>query len=173
MMQKNPERFEHKKEKEFDEKVIKINRVSKKTKGGNKLSFSVLMVIGDRKGRVGVGLGKAAGVPEAMKKASVNARKKLIKVPTQGNTISREMKYKKGAATIFLKPAAPGTGLIAGTSVKAVIELSGIRDILSKVIGTTNQTMNVYATYEALQALNYADAVYQERRGKKEDKKKD
>lgn len=140
-------------EKEFEEKVIQISRVSKKTKGGNKLSFSVLMVVGDKKGRVGIGLGKASGVPEAMRKASTNGKKKLIRIPLKGNTIAREIKYKNGAALVFLKPAAPGTGVIAGGPVKAVIEVSGIKDILSKVLGSNNQMANVYTTFKALKKL--------------------
>lgn len=176
-MSKPKRGFREKKQKEFEEKVIKISRVSKKTKGGNKLSFSVLMVVGDRKGRVGIGMGKAAGVPEAMKKASTNARKKLIRVPTKGNTIPQEITHKRGAALVFLKPAAPGTGLIAGASVKAVVELAGIRDILSKVLGSTNQIINVYATYEALGKLaerqKIQKARYLSKKGLKEESKKE
>lgn len=153
-----------KKEKEFEEKVVKISRVSKKTKGGNRLSFSVLMVVGDKKGRVGIGLGKAAGVPEAMKKASANGKKKMIRVPIKGKTIPREIKYKRGAALIFLKPAAPGTGIIAGGAIKAVIGVTGITDILSKVIGSNNPTANVYATFEALKALNIWDEIRKKRK---------
>lgn len=149
----NRKREKKKEEKEFEEKVIDISRVSKKTKGGNKLSFSVVMVVGDRKGRVGIGKGKAAGVPEAMQKAAKAGKKKMVKVPMKGNTIPREIKHKRGAAIVFLKPAAPGTGIIAGGAVKAVVEVAGIKDVLSKVLGTMNKKANVYATLEALEEI--------------------
>ena len=117
------------------------------------MSFSVVMVVGDKKGRVGVGRGKAAGVPDAMRKALVDAKKKMIKVTLKGNTLPREITYKKGAARIFLKPAVPGTGVIAGGAVKAVLEVAGVRDVLSKVLGTMNQTVNAYTTLEALKEI--------------------
>ena len=153
-----------KQEKEFEEKVVQISRVSKKTKGGNKLSFAVMMVSGDRKGRVGVGLGKAAGVPEAMKKASINSKKHLIKIPMKGNTIPCEIKHKKGAAIVFLKPAPAGTGVIAGGSVKAVLELAGVRDVLSKIIGSNNHIANVYATIEAMKKMIVWSNLQQDRK---------
>jgi len=149
--------------KEFVEQVVQINRVSKKTKGGNKLSFSVLMVIGDKKGRVGAGLGKASSVPEAMEKAVAKAKKRLIKVPMKGNTIPREITYKKGAALIFLKPAVSGTGVIAGGAVKTVLETAGIRDVISKVLGTNNKISNVYATIGALKEISYWKQVQEAR----------
>ncbi|KKP69677.1 30S ribosomal protein S5 [candidate division CPR3 bacterium GWF2_35_18] len=157
-----------KNEKEFEEKVIQISRVSKKTKGGNKLSFSVLMVVGDKKGRVGIGLGKASGVPEAMRKASANGKKKMIRVPLKGNTIAREISFKNGAALVFLKPAAPGTGVIAGGPVKAVIEVAGIRDILSKVLGSNNQMANVYTTFKALKKLGSWNEIRNQRMGERQ-----
>lgn len=162
-----------KEEKEFEEKIIKINRVSKKTKGGNRLSFSALMVLGDKKGRVGVGLGKASDVPGAMKKAVVDAKKKMIKVPLRGNTIAREITYKDGAVLLFLKPAAPGTGLIAGGTVKAVLEAAGVRDVLSKILGTMNQTNNAYAVIEALKEISSWNEIQKFRQGINEGKKKD
>ncbi len=135
---------------EFDEKVIQINRVSKKTKGGNKIGFSVLMVVGDRKGRVGVGLGGAPDVSSAVRKAVVYAKKHLITVPMKGRTIPHEVRLKRGAAYVLLKPAPAGTGVIAGGAVRAVVEAAGIRDVVSKILGSKNQASNVYATLEAL-----------------------
>ncbi len=140
-------------EKEFEEKVVQVNRVSKKTKGGNRIGFSVLMVAGDRKGRVGVGLGKAPDVVSAIKKGLTRAKKHLIQVPMKGTTIPHEVYMKKGAAKVLLKPAPPGTGVIAGGAVRAVVDAAGIRDIVSKVLGTNNQASNVYATIEALKRL--------------------
>jgi len=132
---------------EFEEKVIQVNRVSKKTKGGNKIGFSVLMVVGDRKGRVGVGLGGAPDVASAVRKAVVYARKRMITVPMKGTTIPHEVRIKRGAAQVLLKPAPPGTGVIAGGAVR---EAAGIRDVVSKILGSKNQASNVYATLEAL-----------------------
>ncbi len=137
-------------ESEFAEKIVQINRVSKKTKGGNKIGFSVLVVAGDRKGRVGVGLGGAPDVSSAVRKAVTYAKKHLITVPMRGTTIPHEIRLKRGAAQILLKPAPPGTGVIAGGAVRAVVEAAGIRDIVSKILGSKNQASNVYATLEAL-----------------------
>jgi small subunit ribosomal protein S5 len=142
-----------KESKEFEEKVVQVNRVSKKTKGGNKIGFSVLVVVGDRKGRVGVGLGKAPEVQPAIRKAVSYAKKHLINVPLTGTTIPHEILIKRGAARVFLKPASPGTGVIAGGAVRAVVEAAGIHDILSKALGTSNQASNVYAALEALKSL--------------------
>lgn len=138
---------------EFSEKVIQVNRVSKKTTGGNKIGFSVLMVVGDKKGRVGVGLGKAADVAASVRKASSFARKHMITVPMVRTTIPHEVRIKKGAAKILLKPAPAGTGIRAGGAVRAVVEAAGIRDIVSKILGTDNKASNVYATFEALKTL--------------------
>lgn len=138
---------------EFDEKVIQISRVSKKTKGGNKMGFSILMVVGDRKGRVGVGLGKAGDVMSAMRKGVKKARKHLITVPLNGTTIPFSIRVKKGAGEVLLKPAPKGSGVIAGGPIRAVVEAAGVRDISSKSLGTTNQASNVYATFEALRQI--------------------
>lgn len=138
---------------EFDEKTIQVNRVSKKTKGGNRASFSVLVVVGDKKGRVGVGLGKAADVTSAMRKASSYAQKHLITVAMKGRTIPHEVRVKVGAAQVIMKPAPDGTGVIAGGPVRAVVEAAGIRDIVSKILGTKNKASNVYAAFEALKRL--------------------
>lgn len=140
-------------ETEFDEKVVQVNRVSKKTAGGNKIGFSVLVVVGDKNGRVGVGLGKAPGVRDAITKGSAYAKKHLISVPMVGTTIPYDVYVKRGAAKVLLKPASRGTGVIAGGAVRAVVGAAGIRDILSKVLGTSNQASNVYATLEALKTF--------------------
>jgi small subunit ribosomal protein S5 len=138
---------------EFEEKVVQVNRVSKKTKGGNKIGFSVLVVIGDKKGKVGVGLGGAPDVSSAVKKAVSYAKKHMIIVPMKDRTIPHEVRIKRGAAIIMIKPAPPGTGVIAGGAVRAVVEAAGIRDIVSKILGSKNQASNVYATMEALKKL--------------------
>lgn len=139
--------------KEFEEKIVQVNRVSKKTQGGNRIGFSVLVVVGDRKGRVGVGLGKAPDVSNAIRKGSVYAKKHLIRVPMIGSTIPHQIFTKLGAAKILLKPAPEGTGVIAGGAVRAVVEAAGIRNIVSKILGTGNQASNVYATFESLKRL--------------------
>ncbi len=140
-------------EKEFEEKVIQINRVSKKTKGGNRLAFSALVVVGDKKGRVGVGLGKSRDVASAIRKAITYAKKHLITVPLIRGTIPHDTLTKRGAAKILLKPAPEGAGVIAGGAVRAVVEAAGIRNISSKVLGTRNKASNVHATLEALRGL--------------------
>jgi small subunit ribosomal protein S5 len=139
---------------EFDEKVVQVNRVSKKTKGGNKIGFSVLVVVGDKKGKVGVGLGGAPDVSSSVKKAVSYAKKHMITVPMNRKTIPHEVYVKLGAAQILLKPAPPGTGVIAGGAVRAVVEAAGIRDVVSKILGSKNQASNVYATMEALRRLH-------------------
>lgn len=139
--------------KEFEDKVVQVNRVSKKTKGGNRMGFSVVVVVGDRKGRVGVGLGKAPDVASAIRKGSNYAKKHLIDVPMKGTTIPHDVFVKLGAAKILLKPAPKGTGVIAGGPVRAVIEAAGIRDVVSKILGTNNQASNVYAALHALKQL--------------------
>lgn len=139
---------------EYIEKVVQVNRVSKKTKGGDKRSLSVIVVAGDRKGHVGVGLGKAADVQSAVRKATVYAKKHLITVPLKDNrTIPHAINIKWGAAKLFLKPAPAGTGIIAGGAVRVVVEAAGISDVVSKILGTSNQASNVYATLEALKRL--------------------
>ncbi|MCX6816917.1 MAG: 30S ribosomal protein S5 [Candidatus Beckwithbacteria bacterium] len=144
-------RYEEKKE--FEEKIIQINRVSKKTKGGNQIGFSILMVVGDKKGRVGVGLGKAPDVLSGIKKAVRRAKKNLFKVNMKGTTIPYDIRVKFGAAEILLKPAPPGSGVIAGGAVRAVMEAAGITNVSSKVLGTKNQATNVYCTIKALKLL--------------------
>lgn len=139
---------------EFAEQVVKINRVSKKTKGGNKIGFSALTVVGDKKGRVGVGLGKAPDVSSSIRKGILLAKKHLIKVPLINGTIPFRIDVKLGAAKIMLKPAPPGSGVIAGGAVRSVVSAAGIQNISSKVLGTKNQASNVYATLFALKKLS-------------------
>lgn len=138
---------------EFEEKIVQVNRVSKKTKGGNKIGFSVLAVVGDKKGRVGVGLGNGPDVSGAVRKGVSYAKKHLITVPMKGRTIPHEVLVKRGAAKVLLRPAPPGTGVIAGGAVRAVVAACGIHDIVSKILGSKNQASNVYATMEALKKL--------------------
>lgn len=138
---------------EYEEKIVQVNRVSKKTKGGNKIGFSVLVVVGDKKGKVGVGLGKAPNVSFAIKKAVTLAKKHFIEVPIVRGTIPMEVRVKLGAARVLLKPAPLGSGVIAGGAVRSVVEAAGIHNISSKVLGTKNQASNVYATMEGLRML--------------------
>lgn len=152
-------------EPEFEEKIVQVKRVSKKTKGGNRIGFSVLTVVGDRKGRVGVGLGKAPTVRDAIGKGFARAKKDLITVPLQGTTIPHRILIKKGAAQVLLKPAPEGTGLRTGGAVRAVVEVAGIRDLVSKILGTRNRASNVYATFSALRKLRPASQVAAVRKG--------
>lgn len=140
-------------EKEFMEKVIQVNRVSKKTKGGNNVSFTTLIVVGDKKGRVGVAMGKAPDVLSSIKKGVRRAKKNLIRVPIDQGTIPFALKFKRGAAKVYLKPAPNGSGIIAGGAVRAVVEAAGITDIVGKILGSNNQINNVYATYEAMKEM--------------------
>lgn len=143
---------------DFEEKIVKINRVSKKTAGGNRFGFSVLVVVGDKKGRVGVGLGKAPDVARGIRKASSYARRHLISVPLKNGTIPHEVLVKVGAAKVLLKPASPGTGLVAGGPVRAVLEAAGVKNVVSKILGTSNQASNVYATLEAIKRLRFSSS---------------
>lgn len=144
----------NKEPKEFDEKVIKISRVSKKTKGGNKVGFTALVVIGDHKGRVGVALGKAGDVLSAIKKGVRKSKKRLVTIPlAHGRTIAHEYRSKYGASILVLKPAPQGTGVIAGGSVRAVLELAGVKDVVAKTLGTNNKLTNVKNTFNALKQM--------------------
>lgn len=148
-----PKRRDQAKEDGLDKKIVSIRRVTRVYKGGKRMRLSVLVVAGDRNGRVGAGIGKGADVRTAEEKAYKQAKKNMVTINRKGNTIPHTLNHKKGAAKVFLKPAAPGTGVIAGGAVRAVVELAGIKDILSKVLGTSNKNSNVYATIEALQTL--------------------
>lgn len=140
-------------EDKFEEKIVQINRISKKTKGGNKVRFAALVVVGNRQGKVGVGLGKSADVSSAIIKGVAQAKKKLIDVPIVNDTIPHKILIKQGASTVLLKPAPQGTGIIAGGAVRSVVEAAGIRNVSSKILGTSNKASNVHATFEALGRL--------------------
>lgn len=150
----NRNRFANATPSEFEEQVVQINRVSKKTKGGNKVGFSALTVVGDQKGRVGVGLGKAPDVSSAIRKGMSYAKRHLIDVPLTHGTIPFRIDIKLGAAKVMLKPAPPGSGIIAGGAVRAVVSAAGIQNISSKVLGTENKLSNIYATLEALKRVS-------------------
>ena len=137
----------------LNDKLVYINRVTKVVKGGKRLSFSALVVTGDGNGHVGMGVGKANSVPEAISRASASAKKSLIKVPLLRTTIPHEVRVRFGAAVVLLKPAAPGTGLIAGGSIRAVAEAAGIKDILTKSLGSPNRINTAKATMLALSRL--------------------
>jgi small subunit ribosomal protein S5 len=137
----------------LNDKLVNINRVSKVVKGGRRLSFSALVVTGDGNGHVGVGIGKANEVPIAISKASAIAKKNLVKIPLSGNTIPYQILVKYGAAKVFLKPAAPSVGVIAGGSIRAVVEAAGIKDILTKSLGSPNKINTAKATILALSQL--------------------
>ena len=151
---------------ELKEKVVAINRVAKVVKGGRTFRFSAVVVVGDEQGHIGVGNGKAAEVPDAIKKAIEDAKKNLVTVPIVGTTIPHEFVGRFGSAQVVLRPAAEGSGVIAGGSVRPVLELAGYKDINTKVIGTNNPRNVVYATIEALKNMSTIQEVAK-KRGKK------
>ncbi|HHT82409.1 MAG TPA: 30S ribosomal protein S5 [Acholeplasmataceae bacterium] len=156
-MQREPRRQAE--EKEFEERVVHINRVTKVVKGGRRFRFSALVVVGDREGRVGFGTGKAQEVPDAIKKAVEAAKANLIEVPRVGTTIPHEATGVFGAGRVFMRPASEGTGVIAGGAVRAIFELAGINDVLSKSLGTATPINVVRATFDALERLRTVEQV--------------
>ena len=146
-------------QKEFEEQVISINRVTKVVKGGRRFRFAALVVVGDRKGRVGIGTGKANEVPDAIKKAVEDAKKNIFTVPVIGTTIPHEITGKYGAGSVYMRPASEGTGVIAGGATRAILELAGISDILTKCLGSRTKINVVRATVDALQNLRTVESV--------------
>jgi small subunit ribosomal protein S5 len=148
---------------ELKDRVVHINRVTKVVKGGKNFSFSALVVVGDGNGAVGFASGKAREVPSAISKGLEHAKRNMIRVPLKGNTIPHAIVGRFGAGMVMLKPASPGTGVIAGGAVRAVVEAAGIRDVLSKIVGTTNAHNVVHATLDAMRRLESADDVARRR----------
>jgi len=146
--------YDNQPEKEFEETVVQINRISKKTKGGNQIRFSALVVVGDKKGRVGVGIAKATDVRSAIRKAIEKAKRKIVVITLAGTTIPCSVREKFSAAKVLLKPAPAGSGIIAGGAMRMVLEAAGVRDAVGKILGTKNKISNIYATLKALQKIS-------------------
>jgi small subunit ribosomal protein S5 len=162
---KNPEQQDFEQQDAFEERVIEIARVAKVVKGGRRFQFRVTVVVGDKKGSIGMGVGKANAVPDAMRKASERARKNIRQVYLAGTTVPHEVLGKVAGARVFLKPASPGTGVIAAGGVRAVLEVAGVRDILTKSMGSANVLNVVMATFAALDQMRSPQKEAQ-RRGK-------
>ncbi len=153
MAKRNEKRADIEPREELDERVVNISRVAKVIKGGRRFAFRVVVVAGDNRGNVGVGVGKSRGVPEAIRKATERARRAMHPVTLSGTTIPHEVNVKFGGAKIMLKPASPGTGVIAGGGVRAVLETAGVRDILTKSLGSSNQLNMIRATLKGLEEM--------------------
>ena len=153
------DRERNEKASEFKESLLRINRVSKTVKGGRRMSFSVLAAVGDEKGKVGIGLGKANGVPDAIRKAIANAKKNLVTVSLKGGTLPHEQIGKYNSTSVLLKPASKGTGVIAGSAARELLELAGVTDVLTKIRGSGNRSNVARATLEGLRQLRSIEEV--------------
>src|SRR2546423_2852644 len=143
----------------LEERVVRTNKVQKTHKGGRTMSWNALVVVGDRKGFVGAGIGKARAIPDAIRKGVEAAKKNMIQIPMVGTTIPHEILARSGAAEVLLKPAAPGTGIVAGSSVRTIMELAGVTDVLGKSLGSANAINIAWATFEAIKGLKRAEDV--------------